>query len=68
MVKKVPSTLIFYLIGFEASRTRLLIHRFLLFPLFAFPFAGAVDKVVLPKGMQKVDFGNCKDLTGTAEI
>jgi hypothetical protein len=29
---------------------------------------GAVDKIVLPEGMQEVDFHNCLGLTGTAEI
>jgi hypothetical protein len=51
-----------------ASRTRLLIPHFILFPLFAFPSAGAVDKIVLPEGMQSVNFYGCKSLTGTAEI
>jgi hypothetical protein len=50
-----------------ASRTRFLIPHCLLFPLFAFPFAGAVDKIVLPEGMQQVNFGYC-DLTGTADL
>ena len=31
-------------------------------------FAGAVDKIVLPEGMQSVDFANCPRLTGTAEL
>ena len=39
-----------------------------LFPLFAFPSAGAIDKVVLPDGMQSVDFSYCEGLTGTAEL
>ena len=46
------------------SRTRFLIPHLLLFPLVAFPFAGAVDKVVLPDSMQSVNFGWCGDLTG----
>ena len=54
--------------GFEASRTRFLIHHFLLFPLFAFPSAGAVDKMVFPEGMQSVNFDLCDGLTGTAEL
>ena len=57
-----------YLIGFEASRTRFLIPHFIPFPLFAFPFAGAVDKLVLPEGMQEVNFGNCQSITGTADL
>ena len=28
---------------------------------------GAVDKIVLPEGMQSVDFRDCTELTGTAE-
>jgi hypothetical protein len=51
-----------------ASRTRFLIPHFLLSPLFVFPSAGAVDKIVLPEGMQHVNFqmvGN--GITGTAE-
>ena len=36
--------------------------------LFAFSSAGAVDKLVLPVGMQEVNFAWCKDLTGTAEL
>ena len=36
--------------------------------LFAFSSAGAVDKLVLPVGMQEVNFVWCKDLTGTAEL
>ena len=39
----------------------------ILFPLFTLPSAGAVDKLVLPEGMQSVDFQWCVDLTGTAE-
>ena len=50
------------------SRTRFLIPHFLLFPHFAFPSAGAIDKLVLPEGMQRVDFSNCTGLTGTAEL
>ena len=50
------------------SRTRLLTPRFLLFPLFAFPSAGAVDKIVFPEGMQSVNFRYCEALTGTAEL
>ena len=37
------------------------------FPSFAFPFAGAVDKIVLPVVMQSVSFEGCDRLTGTAE-
>ena len=51
-----------------ASRTRFLIPQFILFHLFAFPpHAGAVDKIVLPEGMQSVNFEGCTLLTGTAE-
>jgi hypothetical protein len=50
-----------------ASRNRLLIPHFILFPLFAFPSAGAVDKIVLPEGMQNVNFWYCTGITGTAE-
>ena len=50
------------------SRTRFLIPYFLLFSLFAFPSVGAVDKIVFPESMQKVDFGGCRSLTGTAEL
>ena len=35
---------------------------------FAFPSAGAVDKIVFPEGMQSVNFCLCKGLTGTAEL
>ena len=47
--------------------TRFLIPHFILVSLFAFPPAGAVDKIVLPEGMQYVNFESCYDLTGTAE-
>ena len=41
-------------IRFKAtSRTRLLIPHFILFPPYAFPFAGAVDKIVLPEGIKE---------------
>ena len=56
-----------YLICFEASRTRLLLPHFILLPLFAFPPSGAVDKIVLPEGMQSVNFSCCDGITGTAE-
>jgi hypothetical protein len=55
-----------YLIRSAASRTRFLIPHFILFPLFAFPSAGTVDKIVLPEGMQRVDFAGCEGITGTA--
>ena len=42
------------------------IPHFILFPLFAFPSAGAVDKIVFPEGMQSVKFGACSGLRGTA--
>ena len=38
------------------------------FPSFAFPSAGAVDKLTLPEGMQTVNFYYCQGLTGTAEF
>ena len=57
---------IFYLIVFSASRTRFIIPHFILFPLFAFP-SGAVDKLVLPEGMQSVNFYNGTGLTGMAK-
>ena len=56
--------------SFASSRTRLLIPHFILFPLFAFPPSppsGAVDKIVLPEGMQEVNFYGCTGITGTAE-
>ena len=58
-----------YLICFFAvSRTRFLIPLTLsFFPLFAFTSAGAVDKIVFPVGIQKVDFEWCTGLTGTAK-
>ena len=42
--------------------------RDLVFPHFAFPSAGAVDKIVFPEGMQEVNFRGCIYLTGTAEL
>ena len=51
---------------FEASRTRFLIPHFTLSPLFAFLSSGAVDKMVLPEGMQNVNFSYCDGLTPTA--
>jgi hypothetical protein len=56
-----------YLIRFETSRNRFLIPHFILFPLFAFPPAGDVGKIVLPEGMQSVNFEGCRGITGTAE-
>jgi hypothetical protein len=50
------------------SRTRFLIPHFVIFPLFAFLPAGAVDKIVLPEGMLSVNFGWCSGLSGTAEF
>ena len=47
---------------------RFLIPHFILSPLVAFPFAGAVDKLLLPEGMQTASFWNCRDLTGTAKL
>ena len=38
------------------------------FPLFALLSAGEVVKIVLPEGMQSVDFYGCEGLTGTAEV
>ena len=45
----------------------LLIPHFIFFPLFAFPPAGAVDKIALPEGMQSVNFAGCQGITGTAD-
>ena len=52
----------------RSSRTRFLIPHFLLFPLFAFPSAGDIDKIVFPEGMQSVNFQSCKGLTGMADL
>ena len=49
-----------------AHASSFLIPYFILFPLFAFPFAGDVGKLVLPEGMQSVNFQDCGRLTGTA--
>jgi hypothetical protein len=51
----------------SASRTRFLNPHFILFPLFAFPPAGDVGEIVLPEGMQSVNFAYCEGITGTAE-
>ena len=40
-------------------------HSSFFFFFFALPSAGEVDKIVLPEGMQSVNFQNCKDLKGT---
>ena len=45
---------------------KLLIPHFILFPLVAFPSAGGFE-LVLPDGMQSVNFQECSMLTGTAE-
>jgi hypothetical protein len=50
------------------SRTLFLIPHFILLPLFAFPPTGDVDKLVLPEGMQSVDFECCEGITGTDEL
>jgi hypothetical protein len=56
------------------SRTRFLIlHSSLypfciLFPLFAFRFAGDIAQMNLPEGMQSVNFRRCAHLTGTADL
>ena len=55
------------LLGDAASRTTSFIPYCIPFPHFAFPSAGAVDKIVFPEGMQSVNFFNCQGLTGTAE-
>ena len=47
------------------SRTRFLVPHTFSVLLFAFPSAGAVDKIVFPEGMQTVNFYNCTGLTGT---
>ena len=44
------------------------IPHFNRFPLFTFSSAGAVDKIVLPDGMQSVNFAGCKSITGTADL
>jgi hypothetical protein len=51
-----------------ASRPYFLIPHFILFSLYAFPSSGAVDKIVLPQGMQSVNFYRCTGITGTAEL
>jgi hypothetical protein len=38
------------------------------FPLFAFPSAGDIGNLVLPVGMQIVDFTRCAGITGTAKL
>jgi hypothetical protein len=38
------------------------------FSSFALLSAGEVDKIVLPEGMQSVNFQRCERLTGTAEL
>ena len=57
-----------YLIRFGGQPHTLPLPHFIISPLFAFPASGAVDKIVLPEGMQSVNFGYCGDLTGTAEL
>ena len=52
------------LFGSAAHASSFLVFSYFL--LFAFPFAGAVDKIVFPEGMQTVIFYNCPGLTGTA--
>jgi hypothetical protein len=37
-----------------------------IFSSYTSPSAGEVDKIVLPKGMQSVNFYDCRGLTGTA--
>jgi hypothetical protein len=55
--------------GVSSGQPHALPHSsFYLFPLFAFPSAGSVDKIVLPEGMQEVNFYGCNRLTGTAEL
>ena len=53
---------------YAVSRTHFLSPHFILFSTFAFLFAGAVDKIVFPVGMQSVNFRKCVGLTGTAEV
>jgi hypothetical protein len=55
-----------YSIRFGGQPHALPHSSFILLPPFAFPSAGAVDKIVLPEGMQSVNFGFCKGITGTA--
>ena len=68
MVKKVPWTLLYVFNRLSASRTRFLVPHTFSFSPFAFPSAGAIDKIVFPEGMQYVNFSYCKALTGTAEL
>jgi hypothetical protein len=56
-----------YLIRFGGQPQHVLIPHFLFFRLFAFPPAGAVDKMVLPEDMQSVNFDGCECLTGTVD-
>ena len=57
-----------YLIGFSGQLHDVLHSSLFPFLHFAFPSAGAIDKIVFPVGMQSVDFQQCYDLTGTAEL
>ena len=57
-----------YLIRFGGQPHAFPHSSFSLFSLFAIPSAGEVDKIVLPEGMQEVNFGYCTWLKGTAEL
>ena len=52
---------------YAARRAHFLVPHFITFPLFAFPSAGALDKLVLPVGMNEVIFAGCEGLTGMTE-
>jgi hypothetical protein len=55
--------------GVSSGQPHALPHSsFYPFPLFAFPSAGSVDKIVLPEGMQEVNFYGCNRLSGTAKL
>ena len=53
---------------FGGQPPRLLFPHFILFPLFVLPSAGEVDKLVLPVGMQSVNFRDCVGLKGTTDL
>ena len=58
---------IFYLIFFRPAAHA---SSFLTLSFFIYspsPSAGAVDKIVLPEGMQSVNFGGCFHLTGAVD-
>ena len=59
---------IFYNMGLRGQPRYILRSSSYSFPRFAFLSAGAVDKLVLPEGMQSVGFYRCYGLTGTAKL